>query len=484
MKTRALLGSATALALLSGTAFAANPVTVNSAGGADFTSVQAAIASWAAGGANAGETAPFVINIDPTGTYDEQIILNSSVVGQGDIVGDIVIQSATPGTLVPIALQGEDGIVLHQEVHNVTLRDLLLYPSLTSTTTDELIKIDENGANATFNTITIEDCIITETDAAGVPLTTTRAGAYNVPTVDTGARTNGFASNIQYWGDNGESLQVVLNNVVCYGLPSGSGGNQLRANQVGSNGESLTVVDSVFAYGGTAATVRCGSSGTYVGTWDISGTDQTAGPDQATVILSSTALSWTFEGALAGTASGTEIPVSFSNVLLSGQNGIQAFGSATFWDISISDSIISCPTGIALETNANTPITISNVTFDSDEAVIVNAGASTVTVTDSIFAGADDAAGKFSGASTAALSVDFCALFTTLPTVDPASTLVPTIGSNIITGDPLFLSTDITSADFYDVDSNAYAGQGTASSDLGGGATFVGGTSVRDWMTF
>lgn len=479
------LTAAIMAAIAGSVGYAANPVTVDADGGADFTTIAAAIASFTSTGSNNGETPPFIINVDPTDTFDEDVKFDSTVVGVGDIVGDVVLQSATPGTLVPLALQGEDGLFIFQNEHDVTIRDFLLYPSTTGGNTDELVRLDEDGPNNTFNTVTLENVIITETDSSGVPLITSRAQAYDPPTtLDTGSRTNGFASNLQWWGDAGESQNLTLIDCVIYGLPSGSSGNALRVNQVGQDGEALTVVDTVFAYGGAAATVRAGTSNTFVGTWDISGTDQTAGPADATVVLSETTTSWTFEGTLAAGAGSSSIPVSFSNLLLSGQNGVLAFASATHWDISLSDSIISVPSGIGLETNANTAISITNVTMDSDEAVIVNAGASTITVRDSIFSGSDDAAGKFGGAATATLDLDFCGFDTTLPIIDPASSLVDSTGSNIVIADPLFLSTDISSADFYDVDSQNYGGAGSGSSDLAGGANYIGSTSVRDWMQF
>ncbi|MFB3896492.1 MAG: hypothetical protein ACE14V_09345 [bacterium] len=68
------------LLLATGIVYATNPVLVDSAGSGNFTTVQAAIDSWCAGGTNAGETPPFVINIKAgSGPYDEMMDLNDVV---------------------------------------------------------------------------------------------------------------------------------------------------------------------------------------------------------------------------------------------------------------------------------------------------------------------------------------------------------------------------------------------------------------------
>ncbi len=472
---------------LTGVAFAANPVSVGPTG--DFATIRDAIASFSSTGGNAGETPPFIINVDPTSTYDEAISLDETDIGVGDIQGSIVIQSDTPGTLVPLAAQlggSNDGVLVIQSTHDVTFIDFLMYPSTTNAFVDEIFRVDESAANNDFNTVTLQNCILTETDAAGVPLITDRAGAYDPPTnLDEGARNNAFASQVQNWCDGGESMQLVIDNTVLYACPPSSSGNLLRNNQVGQDGESLTITNSVLAYpGGSAAANRNGTGNTFAGTWNITGANQNDGPDTATVFISTNATTVTYEGSLAGGSGSTSIPVSYDGILLSGTNGIQAFGSSLIWDISVSNAIIACPTGIGIETNANTNLTFDNITVNSDEAILINSGAGTVTVSDSIFAGADDAAGKFGGASTATVNVDFCGISTTLPDVDPGSSLTVNVGSNIVRTSPGFVSLDIKSPLFYDVTGVDYAGAGTASSDLDGGADYLAFSGARNWAVY
>ncbi|HNT35281.1 MAG TPA: hypothetical protein PKH07_09830, partial [bacterium] len=81
-------------------AYAANPVTVDNTntspdGVSTFNTITSAIASWCAGAANAGETAPFVINV-VNGPYTENIRINKDLASLGDIVGELIIQAENP----------------------------------------------------------------------------------------------------------------------------------------------------------------------------------------------------------------------------------------------------------------------------------------------------------------------------------------------------------------------------------------------------
>lgn len=488
-------------------------VIVDGLGGGDFTTIQDAISSFTSTGANAAATPPFTINIDPAGgPYNERITLNSAYVGLGDIVGDLTIQSLVPGTHAVLALQRDAGeaanansscIQLHQSEFDVTLRDLLIHPALPGIGVEDaqrhIIKIDENSPNATLNTITLENVIVTEVATDGDPLITSRAEAYLPPrTASASGRNATFSNTIQYWGDNGESLQVILDNVVAFGPPAGGtqAGNHFRGNMVGSNGESITIIDSVFAYGPTAgALVRIGTGNTYTGSVTISGTDASAGPDSANVFLNSSSThALTFEGTLNASASGN-IPVSIDNAIFNYVGGAPATQRAIsqgtgIWNVdTISDLLINTP-GAAIVGSANNAATYSNITAVSNQAYFGLGGAGSITVRDSIFTGVDSVAadGKFGGtAPTGGMDIDFVGFGSDV--VNQVGTTVTgtfTVGSNVVVADPLFLSTTFTDATYLDVDSQCFAGAGTASSNLAGGANYVGGTacatSINNWM--
>lgn len=484
-------------------------VTVGPSG--DFATIQAAITSFCAGGVNATAVPPFTINIDPAGTYNERISLDDAAVGLGDIVGDITLQSSVPGTYATLALQRDAGeaagtgsscLKIYQNEHDVTLRDLIIHPALpvASVTEDarrHIVKLDENSANATLNTITLDNCIVTEVAASGAPMISSRAEAYVAPAgPGASARDNNFSNTIQFWGDAGESYHVVLNKVVCYGRPPGGTqvGNHLRGIMAGSNGESITVTDSVFAYGPSAGQLARIGSTTFTGPVSITGTDQTAGPDNANVFInagSNHAL--TFEGSLAtGNAGNCTAEVSeaiFVYDTVAGTAATQraiSVGSA-IWEPTLSNLLIKTP-GAAIVAFADNAAVWSNITAVSDQALFSLGGAGSIAVTDSIFSGADTVAadGKFGGTAPAGgVTVDFSAFDTNV--VNQIGTTVTgtfTAGANILVANPVFTETaDVTSADLFDVQASVYAGAGSASSDLAGGADYTPGPAdVTDWM--
>lgn len=234
--------------LLGSIAFAANPVTVGPTG--DFTTLQPAIESWAVGGANEGETPPFVINVDPAAVIDETVCLDDGV-ANGDIVGNLVIQSSTPGTLPVVKIQqdlgsGGDGIRIHQSRFNITLIDLLFCPSQTNMFTDDMIKIDENGSTtpSTVNSHLFENCVFTDIVASGDPAVTSKADvlAKNFPAdIDSFVSGSAMLGNLlQVWGDTGEHVDVTIDNCTFY-KPVQASPVYLRT--AGGTDETITVDD-------------------------------------------------------------------------------------------------------------------------------------------------------------------------------------------------------------------------------------------------
>ena len=484
MKKRVL----TALALVaSGSmAFAANPVTVASSGG-DFTTIQAAIASFASGGTNAGETPPFVINVDPADNpYDEAIDLDDANAGSGDIQGDLVIQSSTPGTRVELALQlaptggANDGIMIHQDTASVSFTDILFYPSLTNPFSDEMIKIDKNTDDPTNVTHEFTNCIVTEIldDGSGNPLITTKLDAAQPAPATVGSGRSGFAYAVQKWGDNDEAISLTMTNSAVYGnLPNAS------FRLASTNTTDVVTLDNTIVGGGGSHLVRQGS-GNDAGSLVITGTDQTEGPANAAVLAYPGAddhCLW-FSGSEPGQTAVIDSAI-FYDVAGGDSRGIS--GSASV-DLTVSDAIIHTPGPNVVDgpENASTYDRVTFHTTDDNNAFFLVAGAGSITVRDSIFSGVGT---KLSGTTpTGGFDVDFSSFVASGPdaiTAQDDGSITITYGSNIITADPQYVSKSLTSADLFDVDDATYGGAGTASSDLAGGADYVA-TNVRDWVSY
>ena len=244
-----------ALILVSSVALALNPVVVGPTG--DYAIIEDAISSWCDGGTNSAEAAPFVIQIDPAGSYDESLTLNDTW-SSGSIVGDLEIKSSVPGTLPVIKLQlgisgGDDGLHIYQSRFDITFTDLLFCPSQTNPVLDDFIKIDENTDTTPTiaNNIEFYNCIITDVDAAGDPAVTSKADiiAMDYPSSITAfVSGSSFASGdmlMKWWGDAGENVSGKL--VDCgFWVKNGYGA---RIHLDGSSGEAFEIKDCVFATG-------------------------------------------------------------------------------------------------------------------------------------------------------------------------------------------------------------------------------------------
>ncbi|MBN1902270.1 hypothetical protein JW926_13175 [Candidatus Sumerlaeota bacterium] len=260
------------LTLMAGFALAANPCTVGPTG--DFATIAAAIDSWCPGGSNAGETAPLVINIDPSVEYDEVLSLDTvrTTSPRGDIVGDLVIQSATPGTPVVLKVQydprmalaagARDGLYVYQEQFDVTFNDILFTPSASGTAIDDdLVKVDENPiTTATIpNIITFDRCVFTDSFTSGttrVPKVKSKADllAMNFPADMTAFTPAGSMAAgddlLKWWGDAGERMDLMVKDCVFFT----KNGRCLEAVTEGEN-ETVTIIDSLFAMGAASYVV-------------------------------------------------------------------------------------------------------------------------------------------------------------------------------------------------------------------------------------
>jgi len=281
--------------LLSSMAFALNPVTVGPTG--DYATIEDAISSWCVGGANAGETPPFVIQIDPSVSYDEALCLDDAKTS-GNIVGDLEMKSATAGTKAVIKLQRgiggvDDGLYVYQSRFDIEFTDLVFCPSQTGTVvTDDFIKVDENGSTTpeTPNRIDFIDCIFTDIDGAGDPMVMSKQEIIdaNYPTSLTAyVSGSSFGSGdmlLKWWGDTDENLSGSLINCGFFIRD----GYCARINLDGQSGETFEIKDCVAATGRSwhaafqTAANNAGSSFLVHGTANPCGGDL----DKCTAILS------------------------------------------------------------------------------------------------------------------------------------------------------------------------------------------------------
>ncbi|MBN1478582.1 hypothetical protein JXA47_17650 [Candidatus Sumerlaeota bacterium] len=483
---------------------AVSSVTVNSGGGADFATIQAAIASFSSTGANAAATPPFTITIQtPSGPYDEALDLNDANVGSGDIVGDLTIQTDTPGTKVVVKLQvgnADDGFYIYQSTANVTLIDLVFCPSLTNPFADDMVKVDENGANATMNVVTFQGCVFTEIDGAGNPLVTSRATAIAaLPTANGFVYGSGLASGDVYlkcWGDAGESNQYVLDDCVFF-----TAGHAARLHNDGSAGESITVTDT-FSYTDLTWNAALEVDNSLGGTVTIGGTgnldDGIAAGGSTALISSGWHALWSSSTGGTGVAS-----VELDEVMCYGSNpdtanharGYSGGGGSPL--VSAQDSIFVSDF-ICILDQFNNATTLDRCTLHQvlspeaywtmavwpttntliDEAAL-GVGSGSVVATDCVFSGADSVllsagagpAGGFTIANSAIVQSGPWAL---------ADVVGYTDGGGNIVNNPIYVeAVDPTSASYLDVDNPAYAGVGSGGSNLAGGGTYIGSIPVE-----
>jgi len=479
------------LLLLVSLSFAKNPVTVGPGG--DFANIQPAIASWCTGGANASETPPFIINVNPAGSpYVERLTLDNLEIGNGNIVGDLIIQTAIPGTYPYVALQQgltvvtavtTSGCKIFQADKNVTIDGLLFMPSLTAPTMSGYwFWVDENAASG-FDTMTFKNCLFTQIDSGGNPIVTSRAAAYTagtpaVPPIST-------ARMLHFYPDNGELKHLVVDNCTFYGAQEYS-----IVAYLSSNDDTVTIRNCCIAWGLSGYQVRLyGTTGVTTGaTATITGTDQTEGPDNCTVFIQQ----WSGDNHSLLLSTGnnfctlnlekTIFSVLGPDLGAAGSNTRNISGTSS-WITNISDCIVyNEGDGACVVEGANSPQSWNRLTLHSSGIGVIFylvAGTSSIACRDCIFSGVGTV---WDGTlQTGGIDVDYCAYVENGPdaiTLRSTTTPFQTDGSNIVTADPMYLNRNFTSAQFMDVTNTEYEAKGTAGSDLAGGADYAPPTRV------
>jgi len=460
-------------------------ITVDGAGVNPFTyaTVQGAIDSYCAGGANAGVTAkPLIIEVTPQ-TFDEALDLDDARVGHGNIVGDLVIRSTTDVAKPVLKLRRglnatDDGIWIYQSTNNVVFKNLLFCPSRTATTvTDDLIKIDENQATqpSPFNYVEFYACVVTNVNATGDPMVTTKAQALNPPPASGSAMGSGDYL-IKSWGDAtpiAESRCVLFEDSLVYGGPS----TQAAFYCDGAGGEQVYIHNSMIAWGGYDG-FRAGSSAAGGGQFAyirVSGTDAGAGYAQCTAGYQNAWHQGYFPGVKAGVL---KIDNYLAYATLAGDANGDARGvSGSGWnDLSIRDSIISTVATCVVDGVANYPQyppVWQRTTFNSTGGALFSVSSTLpLNVSDCIFSGTNST--SFTGTLTAGVNVsNSAAVKQGMGAISSLGT-VP-VESNNIAQNPLYASFDASSASFLDVTNGAYKAVATGGANLAGGADYIGG---------
>lgn len=445
----------------------AQTVTVAKTGSPDFATVQAAIDSFTpdpnAGVAN-------VIQITDSAVYDEvfTVAVPVTIEGTGGSAPILACQQN------PIASTGaNDGFVV--EIDNadsvadntVTLRNLILIPSLTNTPADDLLR--SNNGNLTLN---LEDLVVTANDGANAPVHTDGVTpAANIGTATQVGDDSAFIGPAGI-GPADTSVVNITNSVFSYA----SGDNLVCSGSAGT----YNITGGAFTYGG-----RLGIQGN-------SNFNLVSSPTDKTLVLNNEGFAGIWFAGI-----GTD-PRVVDGVVVSGTADTVAaieFQNGGDQDATLANAIIANSTTagiiIAAVGNVGNTYTIENVTFANNvgDPITVDAAAtSTINIDDSIIAGTAGA-GQINHAGSGTMTITNSAL---VGSGAFALNGTPTTGSGtinqsgVITDDPSFTNTtdaDAPSTLFYNVTDTAYSAAGTGGAPLIGGG-FGFGTDVDIWSEY
>jgi len=444
-------------------------VTVAKSGSPTYSTVQAAIDHFDpdpdAGTAN-------VIQITDASVYDEVITIDVpvSIEGTGTSRPVLAVQVNSAG-------DGDCGIVIEISTgtfNDVTLKNLIIIPSIASPPTDDGVKSRGQNLN-----ILIDNCVITANDGSDGPVTLDGLTKVDLsgatPFGDDGAYLGGIATPA---GDG--TVVTYVNTVISHNNNGEGGGDGIVCS---GSMEGVVIQDGcVFSYNGRLGIQANGS-------FEINA------PTNRVIVKGNEGFAGIW---FAGTGSGTS-PVRILdgvNVLDNGTAGVSGWGIEQQWGGSIpftlKNSIISGNTHQGLvvgDTDTDGLMTLENVTIADNGGAAIDTNAActgNMNITDCIIAG--------NGTS----DVDNSIIHNGTGTMDLSYSAVVRVGSSSLTGtgfsgtgtvnqssviyfDPYF------TAD-YDVDNPAYAGKGTAASDLAGGGNYLGTwtppLAARNWNLY
>ncbi|MCX7919250.1 MAG: hypothetical protein N3A72_06520 [bacterium] len=438
--------------------------TVNSAGGADFTTISAAITA-----SVAGDT----IRIIGVGPYDEVITVDKPLTIEGyGVRPNVCVQqnAASPSA-------GDDGLVITGFSGTVVLRNLNVIPSLTTPPADDGILINPGATVQTLNVI-MEGLVVTPNDGTNNPVTLD-----GLTEIDLTGKTP--------FGDDGMFIT------------SGAAASYVAVSMVStifSNHRNAGLNDGIVC--GRILTIGPGCVISYNNRMGVQFSAASANitiagtPESRVKIIGNK--SATYGGCYLFNGQGSIDQAIIANNV---GPGIATLGSATPGGIglyNVSNCIIANngTDGIQLADTSvghNTPLTINKVTFynNGQSPIEVQAGnlTSTITVTDCIFAGnGSDNIGvnvylnnsNTSNISNSAL-VLVGGLSYTLATgsIDGVEGSGITNLTNVINLDPQFASLDSTNPNFLNVTNFAYCTAGSGGVPLAGGARYTGALPLQ-----
>ncbi len=470
MKRRVFLFCAAAALVLNGTV---HSQTVSAGSGGDFATLTLAIESFLPGGSNESNTATNVINcLDAS--YDELLPL-------------ITVQLTINGTTGRSTILGQqnanlDGFTLDPPAsETIELNDLILLPSTTGTPTDDLVDIiGGTGSQVTFNR-----CVISS-NFSGAPLSldgvTAPTATPDAQVGDNGINISAAASEATV--DLNETVVTLACGPVTAVTPdnilmTGAGKNTLNINagSVLSYGQYRNIqannVDDLNILGTDSQPVYLiGVDGTHIAHY-LASTGATVIDN--CIMAEGVAANRPDDAAGLDVQDAPERPTTITNSLIINNDG----------------------PGILVQNAYNNTLVISNVTIahnargtgvnDTAQIILTDLGGSAnVSITDTIIAGGKT--GIEMGTGT--IDVSYSALVLQGPdTLAAPFTTGGTVNQTaVISLNPVFQeTTDLFSSDLYDVHAATYGGQGSAGSDLAGGADYIGDFVVlgsRNWMAY
>ena len=472
----------------------------------DFTNVRDAIASYCAGGINTEVMKPLIVSIDPNGSpYDESLNLRSDKLGAGDIVGDIVLKSSLPDRKAVIKLQKcseeiNDGLYICQDTANVIFKNLIICPSQTNEFADDLLKIKENAENTYMNWVEFHGCVITDIDSKGKPMITNPSddAVFSNSLPKSGSKMSQCLLSLsKYYSFSHFFEESVIYGSKSYGVALWLGG---------SDRSQFRIHNTINSWSGKSA-YHVVSSDANLQQFIMSGDDQTEGPVNGDKIKCSVAYQFNWLNNYKGSGINSQECLEGNKYILVVKNaifhslhynantrGIYTYGknAGPVYVYKIYDSIFNvpygaCAIGVDTENPSSLSLDIRNCTFRSTARgiyagnIILFRGTTPVCIADSIFAGggaeSELPAVSCLGGSIKPVSIINCGI--PLEGIEKVCAMVSDTSINAtihksLTNDPLFISMNPTSEDYFDVFSFDYYSASGKEHPLSGGADYMG----------
>ncbi|PKO19956.1 hypothetical protein CVU37_00335 [candidate division BRC1 bacterium HGW-BRC1-1] len=442
----------------------AQSVTVNSVGGADYTSISAALAA-----VQANAAGPDVITIQNAGPFAEagQLLINGDATDN-----ELTIQASAGVRPLVISSFNGDGAIYVNKNNKTTVKDLILIPGLVAAGVAPQSAImcnEETGA--TNMEVVLQNILISSNNGANQPLAS--LDGLTPVTIDPLTMIS-FRDEGVYVQSSPDTMlyKITCEDVIVSGLFGDSGSDAFRTLQDGAAGSEFTVGPGCvasFNYSATATNAALQPGGN--------------------------------EGSVLVQIKGTSAkPVKFINNTLRGfySTNTTVAGSTK----NIEWAIITGNSGSGFEAgDSDENVTFSNVTIANNAKPLVAtaAFASSYTMNNVIVAGngtegvdntinvSTSAAGTLTANNSAFVLAGAYKLDTTNFDLDGLDDNTPTSNvtkTAVIGADPDFASLDPANANFGVVKNVAYATAGPGGTPLTGGGTYNPTAAVADWSIY